>query len=306
MELDFSLPPQQTFTIRGRVIDEVTNTPPPSIGVTMNYAAITGGGGALTVTVPYDASSGTFEIRNFPAGKYFMTVASNGRLGGTSLNVVNNIDGIAIVLSSSMSLTGRISMDGRPGLPISEPVRVQLKNMASGMTSSDIANTEGSFRFDNVVAGEYRVSISSDGNTIYYMKSARFGRNDALAAPFVITDSSQLAPLDIVISPNVARVEGVLLDEQFRPVANVQAVLIPQSDRDRTDLFRAVLTNPNGRFIIDNVVPGDYKLFAWDALEPNGYFDLDFVKKYEQQGKVLHVAEGSVSNIDLKVIALER
>jgi len=307
IHLDIPMSRQETFRIRGRVVDSVTSRPPPSIGTAMTYAAISGGGGVLTPMAAYDPGTGTFEIGNVSAGKYWMTFASSGRIGGVSLDVVNNVDGLTIILSRPMSLAGKISMEGRPGSSLPERVRVQVKNTANGATSSEIADTDGTFVLENMVAGEYRVSISSDGNTSYYMKSARFGRNDVLAGPLVIADASQAgAPLDIVISSNVAQVEGVVMDDQVRPIAGVQAVLIPQSDRDRTDLFRAVTTDSNGRFILKNIVPGDYKLFAWDALEPNGFFDMEFVKRYEQQGKPLHVGEASTWNEDLKVIRAER
>jgi hypothetical protein len=178
--------------------------------------------------------------------------------------------------------------------------------MATGATSSEIASSDGTFRIENVAPGEYRVSISTDGNSFYYMKSARFGRNDVLGRSLIVGDAAQSTPLDILISPSTARVEGAITDEQLRPIAGVEAVLIPEGNRDRTELFRAATTNPNGRFIINNVEPGDYRLFAWDALEPNGFFDLEFVKRYEQQGKPLHVGEASTSNADLKLIPVDR
>jgi hypothetical protein len=306
IRVDFPLLRQETFRIRGRVVDGVTNRPPASIAVGMTSSTVTGVVANLTVTPPYDANTGIFEIRNLSAGSYWMTVASNGRVGGISLNVTNNIDGLAIVLVNSISLTGRISLDGRSDLTLPDRVRVQIRNMATGATSSEIASSDGTFRLENVSPGEYRVSISTDGNSVYYMKSARFGRNDVLGRSLVVADAAQSTPLDILISPSTARVQGAITDEQLRPVAGVDAVLIPEGNRDRTELFRTATTSPDGRFIINSVEPGDYKLFAWDALEPNGFFDLEFVKRYEQQGKPLHVGEGFVSNMDLRLIPTNR
>jgi hypothetical protein len=47
------------------------------------------------------------------------------------------------------------------------------------------------------------------------------------------------------------------------------------------------------------VPPGDYKLFAWEALEPFGYFDPDLLNKSESQAKPLHVIESSKLNVEL-------
>jgi glycine cleavage system H lipoate-binding protein len=43
-------------------------------------------------------------------------------------------------------------------------------------------------------------------------------------------------------------------------------------------------------------------LFAWEALESFGYYDLDLVKKSESLGKPVHVIESSKQTMDIKVI----
>src|SRR6185295_12510677 len=92
------------------------------------------------------------------------------------------------------------------------------------------------------------------------------------------------ATLNIVLSPNVGQVEGIVLDDRQQPVAGVQAALIPERSRDRIDLYKAATTDQNGRFMIRAVTPGDYKLFAWEALESFGYFDPDLLKKSDPLG----------------------
>jgi hypothetical protein len=86
------------------------------------------------------------------------------------------------------------------------------------------------------------------------------------------------------------------------PVAGVQAVLIPDRNRDRPELFKAATTDQTGHFTIRTIPPGDYKLFAWAALESFGYYDLDLVKKSESLGKPVHVIESSKQTMDIKVI----
>jgi hypothetical protein len=307
IRLDFAVPRQESFRIRGRVVDGLTNRPPNSIGATLTYPAISGAGAVITLSVPYDPITGTFEIRNIPAGSFWMTVSSVDRYASTQVNVTNHIEALNIVLGGQISLAGKVSFDGRTDSTLPERVRVQVRNTVTGAPYSEVVNADGTFRFESLVAAEYRVTISSDGTASYFIKSARFGRDDVLSRPLVLSDSFRAgSPLDIVVSPNVAQVEGVVMDAQVRPAAGVQAVLVPENDRDRTELFRAVITDPTGRFILRNVVPGDYKMFAWDVLEPNGYFDPDFIRKYEPQGKLLHVAESSASHVDLKLISVER
>jgi hypothetical protein len=58
----------------------------------------------------------------------------------------------------------------------------------------------------------------------------------------------------------------------------------------------------SGHFTIRTIPRGDYKLFAWEALESFGYYDLDLVKKSESLGKPVHVIESSKQTMDIKVI----
>jgi hypothetical protein len=51
-----------------------------------------------------------------------------------------------------------------------------------------------------------------------------------------------------------------------------------------------------------DVAPGDYKLFAWQAMDNYAYFDPDVLKESETRGKAVHVDENAKLKIDTKVI----
>jgi hypothetical protein len=61
-------------------------------------------------------------------------------------------------------------------------------------------------------------------------------------------------------------------------------------------------TDEKGGFTFRFIPPGDYRVFAWEVLEPNSYFDTEVIKPYEQQSKLMHVTEGSQQSIDIKII----
>ena len=302
---DFVVARQQSYQIRGRVVDATTNQPPASINLSLSFSSITGGGGTFSMNTPYTPATGVFEIRDVVPGAYTLQVGSQGTVARVPLNVTNNIDGLAVVLNGTFSVAGRITIDGKLDATGVERVRPQLR-AANGVTQSPGTTAiaaDGTFRFDNVAAGEYRVGIApAQGAPDYYVKDARFDRDDALNLPLVVSDSTQRASLEIVISPNVGQIEGVVSDEKLQPMPGVQAVLIPDKYRDRTELYKATTTDQTGRFTMRAVAPGDYKLFAWEALESFAYFDADLIKQVEAQGKLVHVAESSKLQVDVRVI----
>jgi hypothetical protein len=63
-----------------------------------------------------------------------------------------------------------------------------------------------------------------------------------------------------------------------------------------------VTTDQSGHFAIRGAMPGNYKIFSWDDLETNIYFDPSFIQQYESQGKALHLDADSSLTVNLKVI----
>jgi hypothetical protein len=76
-------------------------------------------------------------------------------------------------------------------------------------------------------------------------------------------------------------IEGTILDKEQKPMPGVQAVLVPDRQRDWRDVYRFSTADQNGHFTMRQIAPGSYKLFAWEDLEPGAYNDPEFVRKYE-------------------------
>jgi hypothetical protein len=308
MGIDFPVAKQELYSIRGRVVDAATNRPPAFINVSLAFASVTGGGGVFSLNTPYNATTGAFEVRDIVPGSYSLSVTSGTTAARIPLDVTNNIDGLAVVLSGTFTIPGRIRLEGQLEPSGMDRVRVALRPVADSSfgagATTRIINADGTFTLDNVAAGAYRITLNTfQGAPDYFIKEARFDRSDALNQPLVISDSVPGgASLDVVISPNVGQVDGVVMDAKLQPVAGVQAVLIPDQNRDRTELFKTGTTDQSGRFTIKGITPGDYKLFAWETLENFGYFDTELVKKSESLAKIVHVAESSKSDVEVKVI----
>jgi hypothetical protein len=163
---------------------------------------------------------------------------------------------------------------------------------------------DGTFTVDNVLPGEYRVQVGGLQSD-FYIKEVRFGGQDALNQRLRLSASAQ-GILDVVVSTRVSRIQGTITDETSRPVPNVQALLVPDQYRDRPDLFRNVTTDSSGRFLMEGVAPGNYKVFAWEAMEQFAYYDPDFLKRYEQSGQPVKVSESSSQTVQVRLIPAGR
>jgi hypothetical protein len=82
----------------------------------------------------------------------------------------------------------------------------------------------------------------------------------------------------------------------------VQVVLISDRFRDRRDLLKTATTDQNGDFTLRGIAPGDYKLFAWEEIEPFSYYDPEVLRRYEEQGRSIKVSESAKVTVEAKMI----
>ena len=108
--------------------------------------------------------------------------------------------------------------------------------------------------------------------------------------------------VDISLSPNVSQIDGAVLDDRGQPIPGILAVLVPDRDRDHTELFKTATTDQTGHYSIRGIPPGDYKLFAWETVESFGYFDPELLKQSDSQGKAIHISDSSKLNQDIHTI----
>src|SRR5262245_14894045 len=148
--------------------------------------------------------------------------------------------------------------------------------------------------------GTYRLGLNSaeDG---YFLRWARSGMRDVLRDG-LDSRTGAAEPLEIMIGTTNSVVEGGVSDEGGRPAAGIQVVLVPSDRRMRIDLFRTATTDQGGRYNFKGVAPGDYKLFAWEDVEPFGYFDPVFLEKHETAGAPIHVEQNQSVSTNLRVI----
>ena len=76
--------------------------------------------------------------------------------------------------------------------------------------------------------------------------------------------------------------------------------------RSHPDRFRKAVADQSGRFTLRGLPPGDYTLFAWESVDGEAYYNPEFLKSCEGQGKALSLSEGERKSVQIKAIpALE-
>ena len=319
---DLTLQRQQLFRIRGRVVDTVTGRAPEKVWLQLVYRNEATGSDNWGATPDPAYQQGNFEFRNVPPGTYMVSafLAEPGQLkrddrvliyrtGAVPVDVHSDIDGVVVTLNPTASIRGRvIGPNGQPAPLVvwnistgGPPQGAHLRPVAGGpapVIGPQFTGLEddGTFSVFNLTPGEYVLSI--DYLWDQYIKEARFGGVDVLNRPLRFT-GSETGPLEIVVSSDMGSLDGKVLNQQLETMSAAQVVLVPDRNRERAKLFRAVTTDAKGNFSIPHIAPGDYKLFAWESLEPNGYFDPELLRRSESTGLPVHVDELSKQTVSL-------
>jgi hypothetical protein len=305
--LDFAVPRQKLYTIRGRVVDPGSTITPPSASIALSFQALNGQNTMFSRNNFYNPSTGAFEFRDVMPGLYILYVNTQSGNAGVPVEVVNaDIEGLVLNVNSGLSITGRISVEGGT-LPVTG-VRVQFRPVVGGaplmfgaLPSTQSVAADGTFRVDGVPPGLYKIVPPALAD--FYVKQMRFERSDALNQNVEIVHRGPDPPaVDIVLSTNVGQIEGMVSDSRLQPFPGAQVVLIPERNPDRADLYKTTVSDQTGRFTIKGVAPGEYKLYAWETLENNAYFDPDLQRKSASAGKSIEVSESAKLSVSVQVI----
>lgn len=257
---------------------------------------------------------GAFEISGVVPGSYDLVAILNDRTNRMSARVPievgnSDVDNVALVLTTGFQVAGRLAIEGRPASdndPELAKIRVMLRpdlgmTQMGGAPPASPVQPNGTFALQQVGAGDYRLTVTGMPRNAY-VKMARLGGIDILNSGLHV-DRQPTGELQVLVSPNTAALDGTVTDEKQEPAINVTIVLVPDpAHRTRWDLYRTVSTDALGKFHVEGVAPGDYKVFAWEDVETGAWQDPDFIRAYEDRGKAVRLGEGAQSNIELKVI----
>ncbi|HET9219418.1 MAG TPA: carboxypeptidase-like regulatory domain-containing protein [Terriglobia bacterium] len=333
VSFDMTARRQQTYRVRGTLLDSRTGQPPAgNVQVMLGYRTPMGGAGSFSSGRNYDPATGRFELLNVIPGQYVVQaqiqeamptpVTSPQQIeerlaaqamqpsGRAPITVTDrDVENVAITLNTATTLTGKIAVEGQALSTLTgiDRIRVNLRAAQDGIPvvsagqqpAPAVIGADGTFRIVGMREGEFTAQVAALPPG-FYVKSIQYGGSDILNNPFRFSGSAS-GSVDVIVRPGSARVSGVVTDARSQIAPGVQAVLVPEQ-RTRTDLYRTATTDQTGRFNFTNVTPGQYRIFCWEAFEPGMQFDPEALKKSEQQGKLIQVAEASDQNLDLKVI----
>ncbi len=315
--VNFSLTPSPSLTIRGSVV----NLPPGSTAAIMLQSRDFN----LVLNGAEMHKDGSFEIRDVSPGAYTIVATVDNvavpMMARQALQVMStNVEGLRLAPQTGGAIRGRVRMEASSAGRADPSQMFLLLRSADGdddalgalnlgdsfstVGFSTVAhvNADGSFEWKNVPAGHYSVQIS-DASAMpdWFLASVVAGGRDAGESGFSVSGGA--TSLDLIASANGGAVEGAATNQKDEPVADAVVVAVPEGRfRSHPERYRKAVSDQRGRFTLRGLPPGDYTLFAWESVEGEAYYNPEFLKGYEGQGKALRVGAGERVGAGLKAI----
>ncbi len=171
---------------------------------------------------------------------------------------------------------------------------------AANLTS----DATGVYLFPGVPESLYTVTVSGVPQNSY-VADIREGGASIYDSGLAVGERAETL-IDVLVSSGAQSIRGTVRNAEGKPAASATVVLVPPAARRQNpSLFRTFRTNFNGEFSVNNVAPGDYKLFAWETLPNTAYMNAAFMEKYELRGRPVTLAPGGDSNFELTLIPYE-
>jgi hypothetical protein len=265
-----------------------------------------------------DASNGPFDFPNISSGEYTLVAKSGELLGAVSVSLGDgDLDNVTVGMSPSVSLPTRVSFEDRTPGDIDQGLESVNFNLIADPPipgqDPDVYQpfSNGYLAFGVLLRQDYRITlrpvpVRSEATSRLqdvYIKSIRIGNRDVLNEGLRVDDPDKPPPIEIVLGLRSGILNGKIVSEKQKPEANVTVLLVPDAGRRRwSSSFFNVTTDISGNFTIGRIPPGDYTAFSWEEIDEGAWMDPDFMKRYEERGKRVHVNAGNNPSLNITAI----
>ena len=275
-------------------------------------------------------------IQGLPAAQLQQLISQGLNIGGAiPLGVrlpvqigSQNLENVSLTLLPGGSLTGEFIFEGNLTASLTpqqkSSFRVNLvrypdipgASLGGASTGGIAANaTDNSFRLQSIFPGDLRVTVSpfisgfswtpqtlGDPLGNMFVKSIRYGNADVLSDGLHLETHNPDQRLQIILATG-GKLEGVVTNDRNEAMANVKVAVVPDlAYRNRDELYRNAVTDAAGKFKLQGVAAGDYRVFAWEEITDGAWQDAEILRNVESRGKAVRIGEGGETAVELVAI----
>jgi hypothetical protein len=209
----------------------------------------------------------------------------------TPLSVNGDVTDLKIAVNPGIDLSGEVLLTGPVQNLKLDSIRLALRVLDTtppsfvGLIGAIALDTAGKFKVASLPEARYTFQVTGlPGGA--YVADIRQGGSSVMDDGFLV-DAAAL-PVQVVLGGGGAMLDGVVETADHKPAANATVVIVPPAARRKnTLLYKVATTNEEGRFTIKGIAPGPYKIFAWESIPATAWQNVEYLSRYEDQGRSL-------------------
>jgi hypothetical protein len=247
-------------------------------------------------------AEGAFEIRGVPPGQYLAHAQTQANgvqyVAVAPVDVVgSHADGLVLALSSGSDVQGSVKVVDADTPPEMKNLRVMLRTVGFGGQAPRATVGENlKFTLKSVPPVHYAVSVAGYPDNCY-VKSIQYGGSE------VTEDGVQMTAggtLDIVISAAAGQMDLVVMNKDGKAANGAQVLILKDGSP-----MQSRSADENGMLSIKGLKPADYRVIAWEDVDPERLWDPDYLRKFENDGKSIKISASGHEAAQVKAIPPE-
>lgn len=290
--IDFRLRGVPVYHIRGKLSGYDPSGPPASALV----APCPAPDGAAEYGARIQ-SDGRFDVSGVAAGAYCLTLTQGGDARTlyapeTAVTVTNrNLDGVALRGMPAFPVPGAVRVEGPP--TDTGDVMIFAEPLSSGIAPNTALVENAKFSLDASVPGKYRIRANRLPPNMY-LKSVSYGEQDLPDHTAALRPGGAL--LTVVLGADAGVVNGTVQSDRGEVSGNV----VISVERDGDSQWAPV--DFGAHFLVPNLAPGDYKIYAWDDPDPSLTTIAEFRQEFSSYAASITVNAGAAATVQVKLI----
>ena len=253
-----------------------------------------------------------FVIADVPPGRYQLQ-ARGSRPDGTSVAATTGVTiGVGqdvvtanLVLAPAARVTGRATFDGDGAPPAA--IRLGLYDVSGAdvprTTAGATIGGDGTVVFTGVEPGAYRAQVASlpDDRPTWLLSSVRVDGRETVDASFDVSPGGDVH-LDLGFTNRLGSLTGTVRGPDNAPAAGATVIVFPEDRALWPTAFRHVVAArpaAGGEFLIDRLLPGQYRVAAVPDPLRNEWFVPSFLEGLAARSVPVTIARGAPARLDL-------
>jgi protocatechuate 3,4-dioxygenase beta subunit len=257
---------------------------------------------------------GSFVVNGLTPGRYTLQVRGgmgDGESAYADITVSgDDVNGIRLIASKPSVVTGRVLVDPtaaqalRPSTLRLGLQPVQMDMMMMGGTPPGSVNDDLTFEM-KAQPGKFRIALFGQMPG-WSIRSVRYHGADITDAGMEFRPNEDVADVEVELTNRVTDISGLVTNTKGEAVRDYSVVVFPQ-DRDKwtpnSRYMRTARPDQDGRYKVNGLPPGEYRVIALDYLDSNEWNSPEFLDGIRSRATSFSVNEGESKSIDLRITA---